>query len=79
MKNKRSIFQLLVLITQFGINMIVPILLCTFLGAYLGNRFQKPFLAVPLFVIGAVAGFQNVYKLAKKMYEKDDDHAEKNQ
>jgi F0F1-type ATP synthase assembly protein I len=32
------------------------------------------------FIIGAIAGFQNVYKLAKKTYEdKDKGNAKKNQ
>jgi F0F1-type ATP synthase assembly protein I len=61
--------------------MLVPILLCTLLGTYLGERLDKPFLAVPLFVIGAVAGFQNVYKLAKKtlLEDRDEGNAKKNQ
>lgn len=79
-KNKRSVMQSLIFITQFGISMIVPILLCTFLGVYLGRRFDKPILAVPLFLIGAAAGFRNVYRLAKKTYEdKDGGNAKKTQ
>lgn len=80
MKNKGSVMQSLVFVTQFGISMIVPILLCTFLGVYLGRRFDKPIIAVPLFLIGAAAGFQNVYRLAKRIYkDKDKGNAEKNQ
>lgn len=77
MRHKRSVFRLLILITQFGINMLVPILLCTLLGAYIGRRFDMPVIAVPLFMIGALAGFKNVYSLAKKMMyqDKDEDDA----
>lgn len=69
---KQSVFRMLVLVTQFGINMLVPILLCTLLGAYLGKKFSMPILAVPLFLIGALAGFRNVWVLAKKTYNRKD-------
>lgn len=78
MKDKKGVFRSLVLVTQFGINMLVPILLCTLLGVYIGKRFSVPVITVPLFLIGALAGFRNVYILAKKTYEsKDGEDAEK--
>ncbi len=71
MKQHRKVFQTLTLIMQFGLNMIVPIFMCTLFGAWLGRKFDMPFLAVPLFVIGALAGFTNVFKMAKKIYGRD--------
>lgn len=80
MKRNRSVFQALVLVTQFGINMLVPILLCTLLGVYLGKRFAIPIITIPLFLMGAMAGFRNVYRLAKKVYEdKEVGNAKKDQ
>ena len=80
MKKNRSVFQALVLVTQFGISMLVPILLCTLLGVYIGKRFSIPIITVPLFLIGALAGFRNVYRLAKSVYEdKDVGNAKKDQ
>lgn len=80
MKNKRSVLRSLVLITQFGISMLVPILLCTMIGAYIGEKFSIPIITVPLFIIGALAGFRNVYIMARKTYEdKDEGNAKKNQ
>lgn len=77
---KQGVFRMLVLITQFGINMLVPILLCTLLGAYLGEKLSMPILAVPLFAIGALAGFRNVWVLAKRTYkERDGGNAKKDQ
>jgi F0F1-type ATP synthase assembly protein I len=79
-KKNKSVFQALVLVTQFGISMLVPILLCTLLGVYIGKRFSIPIIAVPLFLIGALAGFRNVYRLAKSVYEdKDVGNAKKDQ
>ena len=71
MKQHRKVFQTLTLIMQFGLNMIVPIFMCTLFGAWLGRKFDMPFLAVPLFVIGALAGFTNVFKMAKKIHGRD--------
>ena len=37
-KYKKSVYQSLVLITQFGINMMVPIFLCTGLGIFIDKK-----------------------------------------
>lgn len=56
--------------------MLVPILLCTLLGVYIGKKFDVPIITIPLFLVGALAGFRNVYRLAKRLYE-DKGNAEK--
>ena len=68
MKNHKKVFQSLTLILQFGRNMIVPIVLCTMLGAWIGKKYDIPVITVPLFIMGALAGFTNIYKMAKKIY-----------
>ena len=81
MKNNRKVFQALTLILQFSLNMIVPILMCTMLGVWIGRRYDMPIVTVPLFIVGALAGFTNIFKMAKKIYRQDGDskknHAEK--
>ncbi len=67
-KYDKSVFQSLTLITQFGIHMLVPIFLCTFLGIWLDEKFGTSFLMIVLFFMGALAGFRNVYILAKRIY-----------
>ena len=59
----------MVLITQFGINMLVPIGMMSVLGVWLDNRFGTSFWTILLFFVGAIAGGQNVYRMAKKVYE----------
>ena len=61
MKYKKNVYQSIAMITQFGINMIVPILMCTLLGVYIGKKFDMMIIVIPLFIIGALAGFRNVY------------------
>lgn len=81
-KYDKSVYRSMVLITQFGINMLVPIGMMCVLGVWLDNRFGTSFWTILLFFVGAIAGGQNVYRMAKKVYEaenKENSDAEKNQ
>lgn len=68
MKNKNAVIQSLAMITQFGINMLVPIFACTLFGAWLGEKLEITWLAVPFFAIGALAGMRNVFVFARRIY-----------
>lgn len=68
-KYHSSVYQSFAMITQFGISMLVPIFLCSFLGWYLDQWLSTDYLFVVLFFVGALAGFRNIYILAKKIYE----------
>lgn len=72
MKYKKSVFQSMVMITQFGINMIVPMLLCMAIGIFIEKKTGIGIFIIPLFLLGAMAGFRNCYIAAKKIYESDD-------
>jgi F0F1-type ATP synthase assembly protein I len=72
-KYKSSVYQSLAVITQFGINMLVPIFLCAFIGLFIDRKFGTSFWFVVLFFVGALAGFKNIYILAKKIYDTDKD------
>lgn len=68
-KDDRSVYRALVLIMQFGINMLVPIGIMSWLGILLDRRCGTSFFMVLFFFIGAVAGFQNIWRMAKSVYE----------
>ena len=70
MKFNRSVFQALTMIGQFGINMIVPIFICAFLGNLLDRKLGTDFFMILLFFIGAVAGGYNVYRFARQVYQR---------
>ncbi|MCR5508485.1 MAG: AtpZ/AtpI family protein [Lachnospiraceae bacterium] len=53
---------------QFGINMLVPIVLCTFLGIFLDGKLGTSYLVIILFFIGAAAGARNVYIFARRIF-----------
>ena len=73
MKKYNKVFQSLTLILQFGLNMIVPIFLCTMLGVWLGKKYNIPLITIPLFIVGALAGITNIFKMAKKIYGQEGD------
>ena len=68
MKYDKSVYRSLALVTQFGINMLVPVFLCTFAGIWLGRKFSVEWIVIPLFMAGALAGFRNIFIMAKKIY-----------
>ena len=70
MKFNRSVYQTFSLIGQFGINMLVPIFLCSFLGIFLDKKLGTNFLVIILFFVGATAGGYNIFRLSKKQMKK---------
>ena len=75
-KNKkddmRYVLDALIMVFQFGINMLVPIFICTFLGVWLGKKFDISWIVIPLFFVGAIAGGNNIYKMSKKFIDSQD-------
>ena len=65
MKMDKGVFETLALISQLGLSMVVPILLCTYLGVWLENKTSFPFTII-FIVLGILAGVRNVYALLKK-------------
>ena len=72
MKLDKSVFQTLTLISQLGLSVIVPILVCTFLGIFLERKFSIS-ITVPLIILGVLAGARNAYVLAKQAIPKPED------
>ena len=69
MKYNRNVYHALTMISQFGINMLVPIFLCSFIGIAIDKRCGTSYWMVILFFVGALAGFTNVFRYAKKIYD----------
>ena len=70
-KDRKQTVRLLTMISQFGINMLVPIAMCFFIGMYLDRRLGTSYITIILFFVGALAGFRNIYMFAKR-YAKND-------
>ena len=69
MKYNRNVYHALTMISQFGINMLVPIFLCSFIGIAIDKKCGTSYWMVILFFVGALAGFTNVFRYAKKIYD----------
>ena len=65
---EKIVYQSLAMVTQFGLNMIVPICLLSAAGVWLDSLVGTSYLTILLFAVGAVAGGQNVYRMAKRLY-----------
>lgn len=65
----RPVYRAMAMITQFGINMIIPICLMSALGIWLDRRFGTSYWMVVLFFVGAIAGFRNVYIVMKSFWK----------
>ena len=75
MKKRRvggEVYRSLALVMQFGINMLVPICAMTALGIYLDRKLGTSYLVILLFILGAIAGGQNIYRMAKRIYGSQD-------
>ncbi|MCR5511388.1 MAG: AtpZ/AtpI family protein [Lachnospiraceae bacterium] len=62
----------LITITQFGIDMLVPIFLCSMAGRWLDGKFGTSWIFILMFFVGAAAGAGNVYRLARKLMNESD-------
>lgn len=80
MRYDRSVYKALTFFSQFTINMLVPIFMCSLAGWAIDKWLETSFFVIVLFFIGALAGFRNVFILAKRVYGdgKGDSASEKN-
>lgn len=69
MKYNKNVYNALMMVSQFGINMLVPIFLCSVIGIFIDEKCGTNIWVVILFFVGAAAGFKNVMRFAKKIYE----------
>ena len=80
MRYDNSVYKALTFFSQFTINMLVPIFMCSLAGWAIDKWLGTGFFVIILFFIGALAGFRNVFVLAKRVYgsEKGDSASGKN-
>lgn len=75
MKYKKSVYTTFALISQLGISMVVPILLCTYVGAWLEGKFTFPFTII-FIVLGILAGGRNVFVLVQRANQKAEEESD---
>lgn len=72
MKMNREVMQNLAMITQLGISMLAPVVLCVFVGYWLDERFGWN-TVIPLLLLGILAGGRNCYLLVLRLVKGKED------
>ena len=70
-KDNKSVLKALTRVSQFGITMVVPIVICVFIGIKADQFFHTSFIVIILFFLGAAAGFRNIFIMSKDIYGSD--------
>lgn len=66
MKKKNEIVRSLAMVTQLGVSMLAPIVLCAFVGSWLDEQYGWSVTAV-LLILGVLAGARNTWILLKQI------------
>ena len=75
--NMREITESFSMVLQFGLNMIIPIAMCIALGVWLGDKYDMDWIVIPLFFVGALAGYTSIFKMVKQYLTKIEKRAKK--
>lgn len=70
MNFKKDVYRNLAMITQIGISVLAPIVLCVFIGYELDEHFGWH-TVLPLLILGILAGCRNGWLLVRQMMPKD--------
>lgn len=70
--NKRELTESFSMVLQFGLNMIIPIAMCIGLGVWLGDKYNMDWIVIPLFFVGALAGYTSIFKMVKQYLRRMD-------
>lgn len=69
-KNANEIARSLAMVTQLGVSMLAPVVLCAVVGNWLDERFGWSVTAV-LLILGILAGARNTWILVKGVMRPD--------
>ena len=72
-KEDRQVWEAMTMVFQFGLNMLVPIFLCTMLGVWVSEKIRVSWIVIIFFFVGALAGYTNIFKMAKRLIKDDKD------
>lgn len=78
MNFRKDVYRNLAMITQIGISMLAPIILCVFAGMWMDERWGWH-TVLPLLILGILSGCRNCYLLLKDLIPKDGKPKEKEQ
>ena len=68
----REVTESVSMVLQFSLNMIVPIAMCIAVGVWIGDKYDMDWVVIPLFFVGALAGYTSIFKMVKQYLKKTD-------
>ena len=68
--NMREITESFSMVLQFGLNMIIPIAMCIALGVWIGDKYDMDWIVIPFFFVGALAGYNSIFRMVQKYLKK---------
>lgn len=71
-KQRDEVANSLVLVLQFGINVIVPILLCTMVGFFLARATGADWITIIAILVGIIAAFNSAYRSVKRYLKNEE-------
>ena len=77
--NNREIVESFSMVLQFGLNMITPIALCLAIGIWIGEKYDMDWMVIPFFFVGAIAGYNSIFRMVQKYLKKKDTGTKKEQ
>lgn len=66
-KHNRYILKALMMVSQMGISMLVPIVLCFFFGRWLDARLGTGFFLIIFIILGILAAYRSLFMIIKPM------------
>lgn len=77
MNKKGNVLRNFALITQLSLNIIVPTLICLFIGMWIDRTFNTSCWAVVLLILGVLGGGRSAYGIAMNSLRMDEEQQEK--
>ena len=76
MRQKKNGLENLVLITQLGLNVVTPVLICVLLGSWIDKKTGLHTVLIFL-ILGVVSGGLSAYKMAKHIVDREKEDADR--
>ncbi len=79
-RQKKGVWNYMVLITQFGVSLIVPLLICVFVSLWIQSKFSTGYWVVIVGILLGISALINTfYRFYKAQCNDRTDHEKKNQ
>lgn len=75
-KHNRNVIKALSMVSQIGITMLVPIVLCFFIGRWLDERFGTKCFMIIMIILGILAAYRNLFALTKPLLKGEREKAD---